>query len=116
MNTEIINNPELPFAVFCIIVSFICGRISIVFARGGVKDHDFFSLAIGLIANLSWFSSVTWFWFEGNWMILVVTILLSLFGFNMIVRPSSLLLWKFRNLIRIIAICCVVGSWQSYLW
>ena len=42
MNTEIINNPELPFAVFCIIVSFICQLgdlfISLLKRKAKVKD------------------------------------------------------------------------------
>ena len=111
---NIINNPELAFAVLCIFISFFCGRISLVFARGNIKDYDFFSLIIGLIANVTWLSSIVWFWFASNWIIPIVSIIISLFGFNMLVLPERLILWKLRNVFRIISISCLFGMWHTY--
>ena len=113
-NINIINNPELVFAVLCIFISFFCGRTSLVFAKDNIKDYDFFSLIIGLIANVTWLSSIVWFWFAGNWIIPIVTIIISLFGFNMLVLPERLILWKLRNVFRIISISCLFGMWHTY--
>jgi len=113
MNTQILANPELPFAVIGIIISFLCQRITLVYARGGIIDNDFFSLILGTIANYAWISSIIWFIFEKNWLIPIIIILISLFGFNTIVTISRPIIHKFRNVLRIMSIFCLLGMWHT---
>ena len=115
MNVEILNNPELPFALICMMSSLLCGRISLVYARGGVNDQDFFSLTIGTLANFAWIPSVLWFFLEGNWIIAVTTMVISIFGLCLLVTPHRHLLWRIRNILRLISIISFSLMWHSYL-
>ena len=114
MNVEIFENPELYFAIIGIIVSLFCGRISIVSARGGLVDKDFFSLTIGLIANFVWVSGIIWFVMMQSWIIPIIAVLISLFGFNKLVQADNNSFYRMRNLLRLISIFCLLGMWHSY--
>ena len=110
---EVIDYPELPFAILCIVLSFFSQRNALVFSRGGMIDQDLLSLILGFIANFIWIVSVIWFFLEGEWLIPILVIVLSLFGFNLLARGQPAL-WQLRNLIRVMAIMCGAGMWHSH--
>ena len=114
MDIQITGNYELIFAISGIIISFFCGRISIIFARGGVTDYNILSLIFGTGANLVWVSSVIWFFLEGQWLIPIVVILVSLFGFLTLVSGHTFF-WRIRHLLRFMAIACLLGTWHTHL-
>tara|TARA_A100001015_G_C14639600_1_gene574912 strand:- start:277 stop:624 length:348 start_codon:yes stop_codon:yes gene_type:complete len=112
---QIFQNLEIIFAILTIILSFFCGRISLVYARDGVQDVDFFSLILGLISNYIWVVSIVWFWYAGNWIIPIIVILISLFGTNTLVIPGYNIVWRIRNLIRLFSILSAIAMWHSKL-
>ena len=98
-------------AFFSICLSLLCGRISIVLARGGVVDHSFFLLIIGLVANLVWVSSIAWFYLYSSLWIAVGAVIIGIFGLNLIVRHDSVWLFEMQNLIRVLTITLGIGIW-----
>ena len=113
MDMQILENPELSFAVVGIISSSFCGRISLVYARGGIFDRDFFSLIFGTVANFAWVSSFFWFYLEGNWLIPLIAMLISLFGFNLLITPDRHYFYRIRNMLRVIPLISLFGMWHS---
>ena len=112
---DISFNTELVFAILTILISFFCGRISLVFSRGGIVDQDFFSLLLGLFTNFVWLVSLIWFWFEGNWLIPLIVVVVALFGTNTLVKPNNVILWSIRNILRVLTLFCALVMWHTHL-
>jgi hypothetical protein len=95
-------------------LSFFCGRIGLVFARGGAIPKNIFLVTLGTITNFAWLPSLVWFFKEGYWFVGLISILVSLFGFNLLVTIQRPYLFTLRKYFDVVVIICLLLIWVKF--
>lgn len=102
---------DLYLNIVCLFLSFFCGRIGLVYARGGVMERNIFLLILGTIVNFAWLPSAIWFFKEGYWIVGLISALVSLFGFNLLVTIKRPYLFTWRKYFDVVVIICLYLIW-----
>ena len=109
-------NLEQFISLVALATSIITGRISIVFMRGpqGFVE-DILSTCFGLAANFVWVGCLVWFYLHDFWILPLFTAFFAIFVLNKFILPQRIIIWKSRNIVRVVAICTGVFIWKSHL-
>ena len=109
-------NLEQFISLVALATSIFTGRISIVFMRGryGIVE-GIFSGCLGLAANLVWIGCLVWFYLNDFWILPLFTAFFAIFVLNMFVLPTRTIIWRSRNILRVVAICTGIFIWKSHL-
>lgn len=102
---------DLYLNITCLSLSFFCGRIGLVFARGGIMPKNIFLIALGTITNFAWLPSLIWFFKEGYWIVGLISVLVSLFGFNLLVTTQRPYLFAYRKYLDVLTVACLILVW-----
>lgn len=108
-------NLDQVFSLIALSFSIISGRISIVFMRGehGFID-DVFSSLIAIPANLMWGLCLVWFYLNDFWILPIVVAFLAIFVIGKFIHPQRIMLWKLRNIVRIVSVVSGIFIWKSW--